>query len=398
MTPAAWRVAVRIGLWLLVGGIPGVPTLPAGAGGAESWSTGGAGPAEAVSLEGLVAGLGHPDRAVREDARRRLLDPAPGKLEALAELYRQAVDHESCLALRQVIEHLYYRDWMASGAGFLGFAPVIDDGLFDPRSGREVVGVVVREALPGFPAERQGLRAGDMLISLDGRSIREVLAGAAASGPAAGFRPGRERPGEERIRLFTGEIKRRPPGSRVRVRVLRVADAARVIALPREVQVARSLAGARMQAVRIAAPPAWADRIAPATLVAVTAVPAVQEGSPAWRSGLRAGDLITGPAGQVPGSVAGPEALEQARASGEQVFAIEVASLMDEERILEIGGRPVDMLNPEDLADAQASFAGWWRERSGETSLRSAARPGVLDLGWQARSGGAAVRGGRVLP
>ncbi len=397
LKPAVRRAAVQIVLLLLASGLGGVSTPVAAGPGAESGPAG-AGEPVTVAVEELIVRLGHPDWAVREDTRRRLLDMAGLKVETLGALHRRPVDHESRLALRQIIEHLYYRAWMASGAGFLGFAPLIEDGLPDPQTGREVVGVVVREVLPGQPAERQGLRSGDMLVSLDGRSIREVLAGAAASAPSGGLRPGRERPAEERIRLFTAEIKRRPPGSRVRVRRLRVEDPARVIALPGEVEVDRSLAGCQLQVVRIAAPPAWGGQIAPGTPLAVTAVTAVEEGSAARRAGLRIGDLILGPAGQAPGSVAGPEALEQARASAGQVFAIEVVSLKDEELILEIGGRPVDMLNPEDLAEAQASFAAWWRENSGEASLRPAGRGGTLDLAWRSRSGGAAYRGGRVLP
>jgi hypothetical protein len=49
---------------------------------------------------------------------------------------------------------------------------------------------------------------------------------------------------------------------------------------------------------------------------------------------------------------------------------LSVSRLQSEEIVLSLGGRPVDLLNPLDMAVAQLRFTAWWLEQSGQRLLR----------------------------
>jgi C-terminal processing protease CtpA/Prc len=191
-----------------------------------------------------------------------------------------------------------------SGEGWLGVQiQPLDEGLREAFDFRKP-GVLVGQVSPGSPAERAGLKRGDILISVDGVKIATPEA-------------------------LTEEIRKHPPGDSVaigrvrdgreeRVKVLLEAAPVRTPHPPRSGPGEFSFDGAYLGARIEALGPDLASyfALAPDRGVLVTAI---TPDSPAERAGIKAGDVIVGMSGD---PIATPPALLQwidARKPGDQV-------------------------------------------------------------------------------
>jgi hypothetical protein len=85
--------------------------------------------------------------------------------------------------------------------------------------------------------------------------------------------------------------------------------------------------------------------------------------------------------------------LKQARPGGEMLLTL---SHVEQVKLaVTLGGRPVDRMNSGDMEIAQARFAEWWREQTGEGSLRS---PTAAKIQVPVPKSGTALPDSTVLP
>jgi serine protease Do len=216
-------------------------------------------------------------------------------------------------------------------AGWLGIV-FVEEASFDRKQDGEHVWTfldypVILSVEPGSPAERAGLAAGDLLIALDGRNVREgVPAFAKLLQPGARL-PVRVKRGKE-TRSFTVMVEPRPHGFDV---TYGAPDSLRVRVDPREFAVPRPRAVPRPPHPPV--PPIPYDAGAASPIAGAELVPLrgdlreyfeadegllvlrVARGTPGARAGLRGGDVIVRANGSAITSVAG---LQRALARSEE--------------------------------------------------------------------------------
>jgi serine protease Do/serine protease DegQ len=129
-------------------------------------------------------------------------------------------------------------------------------------------GAGITDVVPGSPAERAGVRAGDLVTALNGRPVR----------------------GAAELRAQLGVI---PAGETVEMRVQREAETRTVRVRIGELETARPAGGSAIAQLPGAA---FADgeRTGARGKERVVVVTAVEPGSPAFVAGLRPGDLVVG--------------------------------------------------------------------------------------------------------
>lgn len=326
-----------------------------------------------AELARLIGELHAPAFEKREAASQDLARLPIEALDVLVDQYRLAAGYETRLRLRHAIELLYLRKLMTGEEGFLGVKLMPAEGVLDPASDRPVEGVFIVEVLPGQPAEVAGVRNSDVLVGFDGRPIGWFFS-APPPGPVVPVRRGGLQPimGQEKIDRFTWHVKRRTPGVPIKIRLLRFDNKLRQVAWQLAGDQDDPLPGARLVEV----PQSMvgvAGFAAPANTGAML-ITRVEPDSAAAKAGLRAYDVIAGldkaPLPPNGDAAAFAQLLQQQAARGEVILM--VAHIDEVELTVHLGRRPVQLMNPADLADARLRFAEWWRARSGEVSF---ARP-----------------------
>ncbi|HOW72859.1 MAG TPA: PDZ domain-containing protein [Phycisphaerae bacterium] len=340
-------------------------------------------------LSSLIDRLDHPSYAVRDRTTVQLARLDPSVLDTLVVKYRQIHGHEKKLRLRHVIEQMYLTRLQAGEEAFLGIRLMAVSGVVDPATGRSGDCVYVNEALKGQPAEKAGVRDGDLIVEFDGKPIAWFLAGAAPAqlagggGGAAVAPPAPVQPvavPTEKIERFTWHVKRRGAGTTARIRLLRCLPE-RKLELTIKAEPAKTLAGASflpVPGIMLGASPLTISQIQGGLMVTDVAAD-----SPAAAAGLKPMDVLVEAAYSLPspgGDVVGQggilpildedswESLCSRLKPGASLL-IGARSIQQEVLSVTLGRRPVNLMNPADMAEARARFAGWWREKTGETSV-----------------------------
>ncbi|MBI4581114.1 MAG: PDZ domain-containing protein [Planctomycetes bacterium] len=367
-------------------------------------------------IDRLVTRLAHPQFRIRESASQSLSEASPDSLGLLLEAYHAQPAHELKLRLRAAIENVFYQKFMEGRIGFLGVGPRVEANVFQPATGKTVDAILIARVLAGFPAEKAGLKVGDVLVEFDGRSVADIMA-ARQPPPAAPVQA--QAPGQIQIRVggqivvgaqqirsssdaqitaFTREVARRDPGTAVSIRLLRCRTADRELDLPIPDQPFRALDGANLVATTVPnLQAAINELLGPSSRLGLF-VGGVTADSPAARAGLKAGDVIVGVGRDFSASTAVADQLatelEAGKADGK--VRLRLSRVEEVKLTVTLGDRPVDRMNLGDMEIAQNNLADWWRAQTGESSFRDRSRPAFFPV--FARPGGDAQPNPTVLP
>lgn len=373
----------------------------------------------ASTLSALIDQLDHPSYSVRDQATLRLARLDPAVLDLLVARYRQIRGHEKRLRLRHVIERMYLTRLQSGEEAFMGIRLMSVSGVVDPATGRSGDCVYVNEALKGQPAEKAGVREGDLIVEFDGKPISWFFAGAAGvqavaggGGAPAGAGPAAVQPAgalSEKIERFTWHVKRRGAGTTVRLRLLRCLPG-RKLQLMVGQEPARTLDGARfvpVPGIMLGASPLTISQIQGGLMVTDVATD-----SPAAAVGLKPRDVLVEGTYAVPspGGDLAPQGgilpiLDEggwdnlrARLKPGASLLIGTRTVHEETVTVTLGRRPVSLMNPADMTEARAKFAGWWREKTGETSVLPRDPLGQRFLGGELDPGVPVQPGPGVVP
>ena len=127
--------------------------------------------ADARRIDRLLVDLGSAEFARRQSARNDLVQIGAPALAKLRDAYRTSTDLDVRLSLEQIIRNVFLNHHLLDANGFLGITQSMVTSANDPRVPRGGVGIVVDRVVPNTAAERVGLRAGDMIVRLDGEPI-----------------------------------------------------------------------------------------------------------------------------------------------------------------------------------------------------------------------------------
>lgn len=125
----------------------------------------------------LIEQLCSRDFAAREAADAQLRKLGLASVEALSQAFKDHDDLETRLRIQQIAEFLYFWDKIIGKNGFLGIQHQDAAALFpaqqprDPRLKADHALFYIRRVIEGTAADKAGLREGDLIISVDGKTV-----------------------------------------------------------------------------------------------------------------------------------------------------------------------------------------------------------------------------------
>ena len=141
----------------------------------------------------LVSDLANGEFRIREKAQSELLAQSRQKPErAMDELFRlsrSSGDPEIRLRCVAILRDLLKDQYMKEGQGFVGIGRLDKTVDIAGRTG-PCHGVLVTSVRNGTPAERSGIRVGDLIISLNGGEWKQGIASETFADQIAAMRPG----------------------------------------------------------------------------------------------------------------------------------------------------------------------------------------------------------------
>jgi len=132
--------------------------------------------AEAVPKE-LLRGIASDDFAEREASQAKLLEWAEKnpKVAASALLKRSESDEDPEVRKRceRILRALGEADYLSEGQGYIGI--LMQEEILEAGGENDApMGIRVLDVMPGTPAEKAGLRAGDLIVALDGSGWKGI--------------------------------------------------------------------------------------------------------------------------------------------------------------------------------------------------------------------------------
>ncbi|HEY3245515.1 MAG TPA: PDZ domain-containing protein [Phycisphaerae bacterium] len=150
----------------------------------------------------LVTQLGSPQFDERLAASKALRAYGPSAFETLKAAYRATDDLEIRLRIREIVEKSFSAAQIRGQSGFLGIKLMPTNSALDPRIPVGQGGILVQEVVADHAAQRAGMKAGDVIVALDGSALEE--------------------PNDPNGGKFREQIRTTTPGTSRRITVLRI--------------------------------------------------------------------------------------------------------------------------------------------------------------------------------
>jgi hypothetical protein len=126
------------------------------------------------SIAPLVRQLGSPDYEAREAADEQLRSIGMSAVDALAGAYRETDDFEIRIRIQRIVEQIFFWDRVLGRNAFMGIQhSVYRRSDRDDRVPAGQAAFEIRQVIPNTAAERSGLQAGDVILSVDGKTLPE---------------------------------------------------------------------------------------------------------------------------------------------------------------------------------------------------------------------------------
>ena len=132
--------------------------------------------AEAVPKE-LLRGIASDDFAEREASQAKLLEWSEKNpkvaASALLKLSESDEDPEVRKRCELILRALGEADYLSEGQGYIGI--LMQEEMLEAGGENDApMGIRVLDVMPGTPAEKAGLRAGDLIVALDGSGWKGI--------------------------------------------------------------------------------------------------------------------------------------------------------------------------------------------------------------------------------
>jgi C-terminal processing protease CtpA/Prc len=124
----------------------------------------------------LLEGLASEEFAKREASQSELLEWARGREQAGVEILkmsRGSDDPEVQKRSSEVLRELSDEDYLSDGLGYLGIT-MQEEELQGEPNGKEQFGIRILGLMRGSPAEQAGIKQGDLIIALNGKTWNEI--------------------------------------------------------------------------------------------------------------------------------------------------------------------------------------------------------------------------------
>jgi len=125
----------------------------------------------------LVEGLASEEFARREASQSGLLEWASGREQAgveILKLSRGSDDPEVQKRSSEILRKLSDKDYLSEGMGYLGITMQEEKLQGEAKGGGRQFGIRILGLMRGSPAEKAGIKQGDLIIALNGKTWNEI--------------------------------------------------------------------------------------------------------------------------------------------------------------------------------------------------------------------------------
>jgi predicted metalloprotease with PDZ domain len=136
-------------------------------------------------------------------------------IKAIYKIYSESDDPEVISRCLVVLRKLSEKDYMSDGKGYLGVR-LAEENLLVPGEEKAQIGIRIITVMQGSQAEVAGIKAGDVIVSMDGKKWHEPGAINEFTNTVSSYKPLRKvvfeikRPGEEKLLEIPVILGKRP--------------------------------------------------------------------------------------------------------------------------------------------------------------------------------------------
>jgi len=125
----------------------------------------------------LLSGLSSENFNERESSQSKIVDWAREKKKAatsvIVKLSKLSEDPEVRQRCAVILRELSNEDYLSDGIGYLGIN-MAEEAFPADEAGQQRIGIRIRGVMRGSPADEAGLKAGDLILGLDGETWNKV--------------------------------------------------------------------------------------------------------------------------------------------------------------------------------------------------------------------------------